>query len=189
MNLRQFLLLLVLSLAVGGTAWMLFASREPESLPQFVGPPRSDYALADFELNSFDPLGKLGFRLKAPRLIHDDLRQSYDVEQPAFRFYDSKAGSWRANSQRALVDIRTRRVAMRGAVQVNPELGPDADPWLLTTEALDADPATKIITSAVAVTLSRPGSILKGIGLHANLDLRQFALAAQVRGNFEGPHD
>ncbi|PIV35510.1 MAG: LPS export ABC transporter periplasmic protein LptC [Lysobacterales bacterium CG02_land_8_20_14_3_00_62_12] len=189
MNLRQFLFLLVLSLAVGYTGWLLYASREPEPLPQFVGPPRADYALADFELNSFDALGKLGFRLKAPRLIHDDQRQSYDVDQPTFRFYDSKAGSWRADSDRAVVDIPTRRVALRGGVEVTPEAGADADPWILTTEALDADPATKIVTSALAVTLSRPGSILKGIGLHANLDLNQFALAAQVRGNFEGPHD
>lgn len=188
MRLRDALVLLLLSLALGLSSWLLL-KQKPDDSPQFVGPPRSDYQLQNFSLHSFDENGKLAFRLEGPRLIHDDQRRSYDVDLPEFLFYTSSGDAWKAISRKAAIDIKTRRVAMRDQVHCAPLAGAGSLPWVLTTEALDADPDRKTLSSERPVTLARPGSILHGIGLTARLDSKQFDLAAAVRGTFKANHD
>ncbi len=188
MRLRDASVLFLLSLALGLSSWLLL-KQKPDDTPQFVGPPRSDYQLQNFSLQSFDEHGKLAFQLEGPRLIHDDQRRSYNVDRPEFLFYTGSGGAWKASSRRAEIDIKTRKVAMREQVHCTPVAGADSLPWVLTTEALDADPDRKTLSSELAVTLARPGSILHGIGLTAQLDSKQFDLAAAVRGTFKANHD
>lgn len=183
MRLREALALLLLSLALGISSWLLLRQK-PDQTPQFVGPPRSDYQLHDFNLQSFDEQGRLAFRLEGPRLSHDEQRKSYDVDAPEFLFYTSSGGAWKANARRAAIDIKTRKVAMREQVHCTPVAGADGLPWVLTTEALDADPNHKTLSSELPVTLARPGSILHGTGLSVQLDSKRFDLAAAVRGTF-----
>ena len=189
MRLRDTLVLLSLSLALAWTSWLL-VRQKPEAEPQFVGPPRSDYQLQNFSLRTFDEQGELAFHLEGPRLIHDGQRRSYEVDQPDFLFYTSGGEAWQAQSKRATIDIGTRRVALREQVRCQPEAsGSDRSTWVLHTEALDADPDRKTLSSNLPVTLDRPGSILRGIGLTAQLDSKQFELAATVRGVFKASHD
>lgn len=185
MNTRQFTMALLLAIAVLSTAWMLLRERERNTPIRFTGPPRSDYQLQDFELASYDDTGKLSFKLESPRLTHDDARSAFHVDAPEFKFFNSDGNAWDATAKHAQIDTRSKQVAMREDVRVIQAGGGPKGKFVLTSQALDADTNNKLLTSQVTVTVQRPGSILRGIGLTANLNTKQFELAAAVRGRFE----
>ncbi len=189
MSARQIALALLLAVAAIMTGWLLLREQERNATPRFTGPPRSDYQLQDFELASYADSGKLAFRLRAPRLSHDDVREAFHVERPVFQFFNSEGTAWNATSRRALINTRSKRIAMRDKVLVIQAAQAGGSEFRLETESLEADTDAKRITSSSAVTMRRPGSILQGIGLMADLDTRQFELAAAVRGRFEVNHD
>jgi lipopolysaccharide export system protein LptC len=188
-NTRQVALAFALALAVLATAWMLLRNRELNAPPQFTGPPRSDYQLHTFELASYDKTGILSFRLESPRLTHDDARSAFHVDKPKFQFFNSDGKAWNAIGERAQIDTRSKQVALRDNVRLSQaQVGAD-DKFVLITQALDADTVNKKLRSDVTVTVQRPGSILRGVGMTADLDTKQFDLAAAVRGRFEVIHD
>lgn len=189
MNLQQTLVALVLILVTGFSGWLLFRDRIKDKEPNFIGPPRSNYILQDFELSSFDAEGKLSFSLRAPRLTHDDTRHIFDIDEPAFYFFDDQGKAWSANSGRARVYIENKAIAMREHVLVSTIDGVDEAFMRLTTEELDADTKAKILRSDVAVTLQKPGASLQSTGFKVDLNTKQFSLAANVRGHFEVHHD
>lgn len=190
MSSRQILLAMLLAIAAVISGWVLLREQARHTGPRFIGPPRSDYQLQDFELASYNEEGRLAFRLRAPQLSHDDARDAFHVQAPVFQFFNNTGKAWDAISKRALINTRTKRVSMRDNVRVtqSPQAG-NAGQFTLDTQALEADTDARRITSNVAVTLRRPGSILQGVGLTAELDTKQFALAATVRGRFEVKHD
>jgi lipopolysaccharide export system protein LptC len=188
-SIRQVALAIALALAVLATAWMLLRESARNAPPQFSGPPRSDYQLHEFELASYDDTGKLSFKLESPRLTHDDARSAFHVDQPRFQFFNRDGKAWNASSQRAQIDTRSKQVELRDNVRLL-QAGVGAQgKFVLTTQALDADTVQKKLRSDVTVTVQRPGSILRGIGMTADLDTKKFDLAAAVRGRFEVIHD
>jgi lipopolysaccharide export system protein LptC len=189
MNSRQMLLAVMLAIAVLTTGWMLLRERERNAPPNFSGPPRSDYQLENFQLASYDESGQLSFQLESPRLTHDDARSAFHVDAPVFKFYNRDGKAWNATSKRAQIGTRDKKVEMRDDVRVTQANGGAQGKFVLTTQALDADTIIKRLTSDVTVTVQRPGSILRGVGMVANLDTRRFDLAAAVRGRFEVQQD
>jgi lipopolysaccharide export system protein LptC len=184
-NSRQIAVALLLVVAVLGTGWMLLRERERNAPAQFTGPPRSDYQLHDFELASYDDQGRLAFRLDSPRLTHDDARSAFHVDAPEFRFFNDDGNAWDATARTARIDTRSKRVAMRDQVRLTQTSGAPGERLVVTSQALDADTNARRLTSDTTVTVQRPGSILRGIGLDADLDTRHFELASAVRGRFE----
>jgi len=185
MSPKQIALAVLLAVAVLVSGWMLLREHERRAPARFTGPPRSDYQLHEFELASYDETGKLSFRLQSPRLTHDDARSAFHVDAPKFQFFNHDGKAWNATGKRALVDTRSKQVALREDVRVSQVSTGAQGRFVLTTQALDADTVNKRLTSDTTVTVQRPGSILRGIGLTANLDTKQFDLAAAVRGRLE----
>lgn len=184
MSARQIVLAGMLALAVLITGWMLLRERERNAPPEFNGPPRSEYQLHDFDLTSYDKTGRLSFRLQSPRLTHDDARSAFHVDLPKFQFFNSEGAAWNATAQRAQINTNSKQVDLRDDVRLT-QAGGAQGKFVLTTQALDADTVNKKLRSDVTVTVQRPGSILRGIGMTADIDTKQFDLAAAVRGRFE----
>ena len=59
------------------------------------------------------------------------------------------------------------------------------EPLRLRGDELDLMPKVRTATSEVAVTLTGPGSILRGRGLRADLNARRMELLNEVRGRYE----
>ena len=76
---------------------------------------------------------------------------------------------------------------LRGDV-VASTTGSASRPVKMTTEQLNVFPDSKRATSAVAVTVTQPGSILRGLGMEALLDSRRVRLKSNVRVRYVPPH-
>lgn len=173
-------LLLVVAAATGWLVWQLQRGEEP---PPLYGPPRSDYVLIDFEMVALDENGAESFRVNGPMLARHPHLGTLDVKEPRFRFPDSNGGLWDASAGRAWVSQRGDELRLREDVRFDGPPGDEGARIALRTPELTVLPKENTVHNESAVTVTGPGSILRGRNLRADLDARRFRLS-QAKGNY-----
>lgn len=184
MSRLQLLVALVLAVVAAATGWMLLRDFNQAKPDRFAGPSRPSYELIDFELDAFDAQGKIAFRAKAPRLLHDDRVKGLAVTTPVFHLFGDDGQRWRAVSATAWIDTVAKRIDLDTDVAIRRETEEAAEAWSLTTERLVAHTETRLVETDRTVEVRQPGSILRGRGLSADLNAKTFELKADVNGQF-----
>jgi lipopolysaccharide export system protein LptC len=181
---RRLNLLVALAFAAAVTWAAFWLFRTPESEPAFVGPPRSNYTLADFELNALDENGKLSFTVTAPALARRNDDGSLWADAPNFQIAAKTGAPWKGKSQSAFVNKDGSHMLLAGAVEMQREASEDAGMARVETRDMDAYPKENRLQTAAAATITQPGSILRGTGMKADLNTHQLELLADVHASF-----
>ena len=185
MSRTQILVAILLAIFAAISGWMVYLRVEPARPDRFTGPSRPDYELIDFELDAFDEQGKIAFRAKSPRLSHDDRREALAVTTPEFILYGKTGQEWHATSATAWIDTTSKRIDLETDVVVaRRDAAASASAFSLSTEKLVAHTESRLIESDRVVEVTRPGSILHGRGLTADLTTQSFELKADVDATF-----
>ena len=143
---------------------------------------RADYVLHDFEIISLKKDGSEGFTLQAPKLARTPGSREMNIDTPVFLFPDSSDKRWRSQSNTAWVNADASEVRLRGDVRFD---SPDGShPMRMQTESLDVFPDANRATTEAQVTVTQPGSILRGRGLEAQLDENRVTLKSEVRASY-----
>ncbi len=174
----------VFAIVAISTQWVLWLRRETTADP-FIGPPRSDYDITHFSMSALDAKGDLSFTVRAPRAVRNEGQGSFDIDAPRFVLRDAEGIDWNVRADRGWVREDGRELRLVGDVNLERKTPAPADAIALRSERLDAALDPNIITSPLAVTIERPGSILTGIGLVADIDAKRLQLKDQVNGRFE----
>lgn len=177
------LILLLLAIATGWMVWQLQRADRPE--PQ-VGPPRSDYQLLDFELVALDEHGKESFRINGPMLSRHPYLATLEVSQPRFLFPDSSGQPWNARAERAWVARDGSELRLNEQVEFDGPPDASGERIELRTEQLTVLPDSRQLRNQAAVTVTGPGSILRGRNLDADLEARRFRLS-EMTGHYAPP--
>lgn len=177
---RRIVAVLLLAAAVLSGVWV-WQLRKDEAPPSLVGPPRSDYALQDFSLIALDETGKESFAGSGPRLSRHPHLGTLDIEQPRFSSPDASGGVWTSRSERAWVNREGTEMRLLGDALIEGPIEPGVEPVRVRSEALTLFPRERRIESAVAVTVTEPGSILSAKGLRGEMDTRRVELLSDVR--------
>ncbi|UXI67495.1 LPS export ABC transporter periplasmic protein LptC [Tahibacter amnicola] len=164
--------------------WLIRPVDEP---PPFVGPPRSDYTLADFELNALDEQGRLAFTVTAPTLARRNDDGSLWVETPQFRLSGKDGDNWKGRSQTAWVTKDGTRMLLGGEVEMHRDTTDVARYARLETRDVTAYPKDRKLETQAPATITQPGSILRGTGMKADLETHQLELLADVHASFARP--
>jgi len=176
---------LLVAAAVSG--WALWRQRHQDPA-QSVAAGRADYVLNDFELVALDEQGQESFTLRAPRLARDPNAKTLDITTPVF-LIPARAGSqgepWEVRSQTGWVSAKGEELRLRGDVKAV-SVGA-ASPTTLASDEMNVFPKTRRASSAAQVTITRPGSILRGRGLEASLASRQYTLKSEVNSRYVPP--
>lgn len=174
---RNWLPGLLLFLAAAVTGWLVWQLREDEAPPPLHGPPRSDYLLIDFEMLALDEQGRESFSAKGPMLARHPYLGTLDVEQPAFVFPDSEGRPWHARAGRAWVAQDGDELRLSESVEFDGPRDARGGRIEVRTSDLTVLPESNQVVNDVPVTVTGPGSILRGRGLRADLDARRFRLS------------
>jgi lipopolysaccharide export system protein LptC len=175
---------LLLAAIAGTTQWLIWLRRESPVEP-FIGPPRSDYDITNFSMSALDAKGALSFTVRAPRAARNPGQGTFDIDSPRFVLRDAEGVDWNVRAERGWVRADGRELRLVGDVNMERRTPKPADAIALRSERIHAQLDPNIITSPLAVTIERPGSILTGIGLHADIDHKRLMLKDQVNGRFE----
>ncbi len=176
--------ILTLVLLVGAivSGWSLWTQRIDPNKTSVVGG-RSDYVLHDFELIALDGTGTESFTLRAPMLARSPGDRSMALTTPLFLLPDKQGHHWQVRSDTGWVSPGGDEVRLRGDVRTrSPEQ--DARRTTMNTEQLNVFPDDSRATSTAIVTITQPGSILRGRGLEADLDTRQYRLLSEVHSRY-----
>lgn len=181
MNVRLVLgVLLFVAAALSG--WSLWKNRvQPEEARAASG--RSEYVLNNFELTALDKDGKESFTLRAPKLQETPGARTMDLTSPLFLLPDAQGRHWEIRSNTGWVSEDRDEIRLRGAVDATSPQG-DARNVNMKTEQLNVFPETNRATSEAVVTITQPGSILRGRGLEADLADKRYKLLSQVRTRY-----
>ena len=182
---RQTLIILLMLLAVALTGWWAWSLRQREQPAPLVGPPRSDYQVEQFELLAFDEQGKESFSLRGPRLSRHPSLGTLDIEQPRLRAPDADGQVWTGRAARGWVSRGGDRLRLLEQVELRGPTTTQRLPVRLKSEQLDFLPKTDQVESDDWVTVTAPGSILRGKGLRAELASRQVELLSEVTARYE----
>lgn len=182
---RQLVTIALLLVAVTITGWWAWTLREQEAPAPLVGPPRSDYQVEQFELLVFDEAGKESFSMRGPRLARHPSLGTLDIEQPRLRAPDSEGKVWTGRAERGWVSREGDRLRLLSKVELRGPTAPERAPIRMRGEQLDFLPRADQVESEDWVTITSPGSILRGKGLKAELASRHVELLSEVTARYE----
>jgi lipopolysaccharide export system protein LptC len=181
MNWRTVLTLVLLAGAIL-SSWSLWRNRQAEHRAAAAST-RSDYVLRDFELVALDDQGRESFTLRAPQLQQTPGAKTMDLATPLFLLPDDQGHYWQVRAQRGQVSADRDRITLRGDVlTTNPP--EEARKVAMATQELNVFPDKKRASSPAVVTITQPGSILRGRGLEVELASKRYVLKSQVRSRY-----
>jgi lipopolysaccharide export system protein LptC len=172
-------MLAVFALATQAVVWFL-APREEESA--FVGPPRSDYTLTDFTLDSLDEQGQHSFSMTAPRMARRQDDGSIYITTPDYDIVDNSGNVWKGNSESAWVNKDGTIMKLLGRVDMHRIETEKVTPVQILTRDLTvlSDPKVKNslqprerrLETAELTTVIDPTTVAHGVGMKANMTLK-----------------
>ena len=180
MNWRAMLTIILLVAAVA-TGWSVWRHRAPPPATESAGD-RPDYLLHDVELVALDEQGQESFTLRAPLMSRNPDQGNMELHSPVFLLPDSDGDSWNVASRSGWVAADGNELRLLGDVTVT---GPPRQSAVeMNTAQLNIYPDRDLATAPGAVTITQPGSILRGRGLETNLASKRYELKSQVRSRY-----
>jgi len=174
------LILLVAAVVSGWSAWKQRDVAEPEA----VTSDRPDYLMRDFEMISLDDEGKESITLRAPEMQRSPKDQTFTIATPLFLLPDDKGQHWEMRSKTAWVSAKGDELRLSGDVKgTSPK--ETAVPTTFDTQRLNVFPRKDLASTDAPVTITRPGSILSGVGFETNTKTKQYTFKSQVKTRYE----
>ena len=173
-------LALVVALLAGAalSGWLLLHDAAPEPGAAEIET-RSDFVLHDFEVVTLDSSGRESFSLRAPELRQTPGARTLELATPLFLMPDEHDSRWEVRSQTGWINEKSTLVQLRGDVVADSPMGASR-PTVLRTEALDVYPEENRATSDVVVTITSPGTTMRGTGMEADLAGKRIQLLSRV---------
>lgn len=172
--------LLLAALASGWSAW----NHRDVTEARAVSTERPDYLMRDFEVIGLDDQGQESVTLRAPSMQRDPKDQTFTIATPLFLLPDSEGNHWEMRSKTAWVSAKGDELRLFGDVRgTSPQQS--AVPSTFDTQRLDVFPRRNLATTEDAVTITRPGSILSGVGFQANTKTKQYTFKSKVKTRYE----
>ena len=185
MSSRSWLTLLLL-VAAAVTGWRVWVQR-PAERTTHADPTRSDYVLTRFEAIVLDDNGNESFTVQAPRLARSPADETKTLDTPVFYIpvapgpnqVPTREAGWEVRSKTAWVSGEGDEVRLQGDVVATSASA--ARQMKMTTEQLNVFPEKNRALSPTLVTVTQPGSILRGQGMEALLDSKRVRFHSKVK--------
>jgi lipopolysaccharide export system protein LptC len=187
MDRKNLLLGLVLLIAAAASQLLIWWLKPPPKPNEMVGPPRSSYTLNDFTLDALGEDGTPAFRLVAPYLARREGDDSLYVNAPVYTIYGSGGADWHGNSQYAWVSADNSLVKLLGKVDMRRPATASTKPAEVHTADATVWTQEKRMASAAPSVIQQTGSILRGVGMKADMNTHSLELLSDVHATLTPP--
>ncbi|MBK8286989.1 MAG: LPS export ABC transporter periplasmic protein LptC [Ahniella sp.] len=186
MSTRQTLIFLILMAGAVVTTWWVWLRPEAPPTDDFIGPPRSDYELGQFDMQVFDETGTLRYFVEAPRLARDSQRESFTIDSPRVRLFDQQEQHWLVTAKSGYIDVRGDRIDFNQNVVLKRDS--KIDPIRFASEHLSAFPDAGRIETAAPIEIKARGGTLTGTGLTAELAAKTYRIEQDFHATLPTAH-
>ncbi|MDE2233991.1 MAG: LPS export ABC transporter periplasmic protein LptC [Gammaproteobacteria bacterium] len=184
MNLRIWLLVIILALSAAGTWWLLRHVTPPviqKSPPVSHAP---DYYFTDATVTMLNEEGKPKAIMTALRILHHPDNDSVEVFTPRVEYFVAGEQPWHLQADHALMPAGGKLVELNGHVVIRHAGNRDGQPLVIHTDQMNLYLNTYIATSAAPVEITQGTSRMSGVGMHANLKENRLQLETEARGYY-----
>ena len=129
--------------------------------------------------------GQMSFVVDAPRLARHPYLETFAIDSPSMRIIDGSGNEWQASAQDGWVRADAKELRLSRDVTADRMPTASSKPIALRTQQLTALLDSNRMTTELPVTITQPGSILRGVGLDADLKRNQFTLLSDVTVHYE----
>ncbi|HEU0277177.1 MAG TPA: LPS export ABC transporter periplasmic protein LptC [Rhodanobacteraceae bacterium] len=184
---RTWIWIAVLAIAAAATQGLVWWLRPPPATVAMVGPPRSSYELDHFTLHAFGVDGHLAFTMTAPHLARREGNDALYVNAPDYFFAGNDGSNWYGNSQYAWISSDNNLVKLIGTINMRRPPTPTVSAAEIHTADATVWTQDKRMATAAPSVIQEPGSILRGVGMHADFDTHTLELLSDVHATLT-PH-
>lgn len=165
------------------TGWHAWKTREiaDEAAPAQA---RSDFILRDFEIIALNGEGQESFALRAPEMHQTPGARTMELATPLFLMPVEHGGHWEVRSKTGWVNESSDLLKLRGDVVATSPVGATR-PTEIRTEQLDVFPNDSRATSEALVTVTSPGTRMRGVGMVADLAGKRIQLLSENQHTYE----
>ena len=176
-------MIIVLLAAAIASGWSAWRQRADSPLATAVSD-RSDYVLEDFQLVSLDDDGQEAFTLRAPHLQRDPADETMSLREPVFLLPEEDGGYyWDLRAATGWISADSEEMRLDGdVVAVSDPAGGRA--MRMETDALAVFPRQRRARTDAAVTITQPGTTMRGTGMEADLAGKRFQLTSKVQTRY-----
>jgi lipopolysaccharide export system protein LptC len=180
---RQLLAIFLLALLAGGTRWWLMRLQEANRQAGGLPDAHLEYTLDNFDLLVMDKQGLPSFQIESPHLEKTPVDGSVVLQQPRMYLFENGSKTWRIDAQSGWIREDGEEVLLLGKVLMTK--GQDREQLIIRAQDLKIYPQQDLAQSSEPVDISRPGTVMAGVGLKARLDLEKFELLSEVKVRYE----
>jgi lipopolysaccharide export system protein LptC len=182
---QKLLAILLLTVLAAGTRWWLIRMQDADQKAGSLPDARSEYTLDNFDLLVMNKQGLPSFQIESPRLERVPNDGSAIVEKPLMHLFENGNRTWRIDAESGWVRQDGEEILLQGKVLMSK--GKAQEQIVVHARDLTLYPQKELAQSSEPVQISRPGTVMAGVGLKARLDLEKFELLSEVKGRYEPP--
>ncbi len=184
---RNFWLSLFLIIAASlSTLFMLRSTQHESPPPTQQLNQRPDAFMVNVDYSEYDDQGNLHSHLLTPKVIHYPNQNSAVFAQPNFMIYTSERVPWYITAEHGTSRDGINSVFLRDDVHIHQPAEPDNPETTILTTTATIHPPQSTATTDDPVTIVRPGSLVKGTGMEANLKTGVIKLFSHSQGFYDG---
>lgn len=182
-TLKNTMIALLLILAAGLSSWSIFISKKAH----VSASGKSTEPDAFMENVIATIINKEGVRtllIESPRMVHYADNDTTVIESPRITVYRNSPEPWHINSDYAKATQGTNKIFFWSNVVIHHPYDESTPITTFKTNTLTVFPQEKLAQTADEVTLTQPESVVRAIGMTANLNDGEVKLLSQARGEY-----
>jgi len=177
--------ILLLSLLVGGSAWLL--DRLEEDAPRVAAPQRHDpdWYMEDVTEHAMNAAGELERKLVAERMVHYPDDGSTELVRPRLELYNGDPEPWHVVADRGWVSAGNEVILLYGEVEIwrnHQDGGRELE--VLTTD-LRVLPEQQYAETDNAATIRTRTTVTQAVGMRARFAASRLELLQRVTSRYE----
>ncbi len=182
--------LAALALGTQILVWVYVAHDEAAA---FTGPPRSNYTLTNFTVDTLNEFGTHSFTIVAPHMERKEDDGSMFVTTPNYEILDDNGDVWRGTSDSAWVNKDGTIMRLEGKVDMHRIPTPQVTPLRLQTTDLTITTPPKVkgqpapksnqkrLETQALTTITDPDHVVHGVGMKSDLAMKETELLSDVQ--------
>lgn len=180
-NTKKLLMLIALT-ALLSTAMIIFSRSNINARPQEAILP--DAFMQNVSAVILDKSGKVSMKIDTPRMIHYAEHDTTHFEAPHIAMYHHSPNPWLIDAKNAVARDGLETVVFHEDVSIHHPAEYSNPATMIKTNSLTVHPNTKTAETDDFITMTQPNTIIKGIGMFADLDAGDIKLLSEAKGEY-----
>lgn len=143
-----------------------------------------DAYMEDVTAVILDKVGKVTMKIVTPKMVHYAKDDHTNFTNPQLTLFHKSPNPWFVESKTAFANHGIERVIFKGDVNIHHPADFNNPATVIKTNSLIVHPNNKTAETSDPVTMIQPGSIMKAVGMQADMESGNIKLLSQAQGEY-----